>query len=67
MAALPEDPGLAQAALLAPTWDSQPAVIPVLGDSMLPSGFQGHQVHTWYTDTHEDKTPIHIKNTYYIK
>ncbi|CAH6942478.1 Sorcs1 [Phodopus roborovskii] len=40
---------------------SQASVTPVPRDPTPSSDLQGHQEHTWCTDMHPGKTPIHIK------
>lgn len=43
-----------------PYGSSQPFLTPVPGD-LTPSFGLSHQVHMYYTDIHEGKTPIYIK------
>lgn len=35
-------------------------VFPVLRDLTPSSGLHRHDIHTWYTNIHTSKTPIHI-------
>lgn len=39
----------------------------VLGDMPPLPGFSRHQIRTWHTDVHADKTPGHIKEIQFVK
>lgn len=52
LSALSEDPSLA--------FSSQLSLTPVSGNPTPSSDFHQFQVCIWYTDTHTNKTPIHV-------